>query len=96
MGGDWSASALLIPSEDSLAKPSFGRTEEELERIHSYRKALRDLRRKGAAKKDKLSASEDTGNADKDDEAGGGKRKKKKMRKKKGQVDKDDKDGKAK
>ena len=34
----------MIPSPDPLARAAFGGTERELENVHAYRKALRDLR----------------------------------------------------
>jgi hypothetical protein len=42
--GDWGNASLLIPSEDPLARPTFGAGERELESIYAYRKALRELK----------------------------------------------------
>jgi hypothetical protein len=41
--GDWSTSTLLLPWEDPLSRQVFGAGERELEEIHAYRKALREL-----------------------------------------------------
>ena len=42
--GSWEIGSLLIPTEDPLARLEFGGDEEEMLRVQSYRRSLRDLR----------------------------------------------------
>jgi hypothetical protein len=42
--GDWRTAILMIPEEDPLGRPDFGGDELELKRIHSHRKAIKELR----------------------------------------------------
>ena len=48
--GDWSTAALLVPSEDPLARAPFGAGERELQNVHAYRKAMSDLAAKFGAR----------------------------------------------
>ena len=43
--GDWANAVLLVPTPDPLARPDFGGTPQELQKVHQYRKALAELRR---------------------------------------------------
>ena len=43
-GGDWQNAAWLLPTEDPLARTTWGGDEQALSEIFSYRKALRELR----------------------------------------------------
>ena len=47
-GGDWHHGALLVPTPDPLAQQAFGGEEYELEAIHAYSKALRELKGKNS------------------------------------------------
>ena len=55
-GGSWESASLMLPLPDALQEPSFGGSERELAAVHSYRKAMKDLRSKHA----KLEGDEDT------------------------------------
>ena len=42
--GSWEIASMLIPTEDPLSRVEFGGDHEEMQRIQSHRRALRDLR----------------------------------------------------
>ena len=63
--GSWDSAALMIPVADALEEPSFGGSERELAAVHSYRKAMRDLKSKHVILE---GASDDDG----DEDTGGG------------------------
>ena len=42
--GSWDVASLLLPTEDPLARQEFGGDHEEILRIQSHRRAMRDLR----------------------------------------------------
>ena len=45
--GSWRLAKDLIPTPDPLVREDFGGDERELEAIHSYHKALKELRERG-------------------------------------------------
>ena len=45
--GDWGVTLHLLPTANPLEKAEFGGDEQELEFIHSYMKALRELKARG-------------------------------------------------
>ena len=55
-GGSWESASLMLPLPDAFQEPSFGGSERELAAVHSYRKAMKDLRSKHA----RLEGSDDT------------------------------------
>ena len=42
--GSWEIAALLLPTEDPLSRPEFGGDAEEMIRVQSHRRSMRDLR----------------------------------------------------
>ena len=64
-GGSWDSAALMIPLPDALQEPVFGGSERELAAVHSYRKAMKDLRAKHTR-------TEETSDSEDETEAGGG------------------------
>jgi len=65
--------SLILPSQDPLSTPQFGGSERELSEIHSYRRAVRELKGKNGAGEWQGHDEEAGGN---DGEKGAGKSKK--------------------
>ena len=45
-GGDWTVAVHLLPIQNPLERAEFGGDEDELQCVHSYQKALKELRSK--------------------------------------------------